>query len=122
MLLFLLLSPILSVVFIAWLKSIEFFAVFKDVSRLTVMIEMVALKLIPFFVVLLISILAFSSAEYIAYGYKDSNSYTWIFSLLSAVTRTFSYDADLQNFEFMRSFYSIMFAISICLIMLVRRK
>jgi len=62
--------------FCACLKLFDYLAVFRELNRLMVMIEMMAGQLKSFMIILGLFMLAFTVSEYIAYGYKDEQSYS----------------------------------------------
>jgi hypothetical protein len=47
-------------------------------------------KLSSFLVLLFVSFGAFATAEYVAWGYKDPNGFTWFSSFISRVSDAFS--------------------------------
>eukprot|EP01006_Ploeotia_vitrea_P025205 TRINITY_DN58047_c0_g1_i2.p1 TRINITY_DN58047_c0_g1~~TRINITY_DN58047_c0_g1_i2.p1 ORF type:complete len:241 (+),score=129.67 TRINITY_DN58047_c0_g1_i2:87-809(+) len=106
----------------AWLKAMDFLSVFRSVSRLVVMIEMMLREMASFFVVLFVVLAAFASAEFVAYGYKDENSQTWLYSLLWRFSGAFSGAALSDDFtqrnRVMGTFYGLLFVLSIGLLLL----
>jgi len=78
--------------FAACLKLFDYLNVFHGLNRLLVMIEMMAGQLKAFMIVLALFLGTFTVSEYIAYGYKDENSYSIFRGFLARVYGLFSGD------------------------------
>jgi len=78
--------------FAACMKLFDYLNVFQDLNRLMVMIEMMAGELKNFLVIMALSLFTFTVSEYIAYGYKDENSYSIGKGFLARVYGLFSGD------------------------------
>eukprot|EP00455_Lapot_gusevi_P050908 TRINITY_DN7481_c0_g2_i4.p1 TRINITY_DN7481_c0_g2~~TRINITY_DN7481_c0_g2_i4.p1 ORF type:complete len:434 (-),score=77.30 TRINITY_DN7481_c0_g2_i4:97-1398(-) len=74
---------------IVWLKFLQYVSIFKQMSRLLVIIHMMLRQLKSFFVLLAIVLGAFASAEHVAFNYRQPYSNTWFYSLINRLSRTF---------------------------------
>lgn len=78
------------VVFLCWFKSLEYLSVFRSLARLMIMIRMMTKELVDFAALLFIVVVAFTSAEYIAYGYREEEAFTWWNGFLTRISLTFA--------------------------------
>jgi len=78
--------------FAACVKLMDYLNVFQDLNRLMVMIEMMAGQLKSFLIIMALSLFTFTVSEYMAYGYKDENSYSIGKGFLARVYGLFSGD------------------------------
>ncbi len=93
-------------VLVAWFKLFDYLSVFNRLFRLIIMIEMVpppppcarvlttlpcslralaqmSWQLVNWFMIFVVVLAAFTSAEYVAYGYLDPKSYTWLWGFIA---------------------------------------
>jgi len=108
-------------VYVAWLKLLEYFSVFKKVSRLVVMIDMMLRELVNFVVLLVVAIGAYASAEFIAWGYKSNRSFTLGFSFFYRIQDMFNggdFTDSLSQNRILGAFFACGFALSISLLLL----
>ena len=94
-------------------------SVFKKLSRLLVIIEMMLKQLKSFLVLLVIILCAFASAQYIAFGYHTENSYTWFLGFLSLIDETFGSEMHgREHSRILGTLYRILFAVAVGLLLL----
>jgi len=79
-------------VFAGCLKLFDYLSVFRGLYRLIVMIEMMIRQLVSFTIVLGLFLGTFTVSEYIAYGYKDENSFSIGRGFIARVFGLFSGD------------------------------
>jgi len=84
-------------VFAAWIKLFDYLGVFPMMYKFIVMIELMVEKLLSFLAVFLLIIAAFASGEFIAYGYKDPASYTWLYAFLARLIGVISTNPLVQS-------------------------
>jgi len=110
------------IVFFACLKLFDYLSVFKKLYRLIVMIEMMVFELRQFVIILIWSLIAFTVSEYIAYGYKDGNSYDIQRGFLARVFGLFSGDpvtfGHTDSGKYLGTFYVIIFLISVVMVLM----
>lgn len=109
------------VVLLAWFKLLEYLSVFQRFSRLVVIVEMVIRRLVPFFLLFIVVVVSFSSASYIAYGYRQDSAFTWLFSFLTRLANSFNpdtFDPNTQPNVFLGTIYDLSFVILVSLILL----
>lgn len=109
------------VVFMCWFKILEYLSVFRALSRLVIMIQMMLRELVNFAVLLLIVLVAFASAEYIAYGYREPDSFTWLYGFITRLSFAFAgREISSQNSvnRVLGVIYPILFVIAVSLLLL----
>jgi len=108
-------------VFVCWLKMLEYLSAFKKISRLVIIIDMMVRELVDFLILLVICVGAFASGEFIAYGYKSDDSYTWIYSFIIRISDMFvgaDFDGAQSLDRIVGAFFSILFALTMSLLLL----
>lgn len=109
-------------VLLAWAKLVEYVSVFKIMSRLAVMIEMMLTKVKALVCLFIIVMLGFTSAEFIAYGYKKDNSYRWGYSLIFHMFYTFNGKEPVDVSELHKQpldfFYTFLFTVIMVFVLL----
>ena len=109
-------------VFASFLKLFDYLSVFPGLYRLLVMIEMMVRQLFTFTMVLGLFLLTFTTAEFIAYGYKDENSYNVQRGFLARVFGLFSGDpvtfGHTDSDKVLGTFYVITFLISMSMVLM----
>jgi len=109
-------------VFAACFKLFDYLSVFRTLHRLIVMIEMMVKQLGSFVVVLTLFLITFTVSEYIAYGYKDENSYSIQAGLLARVFGLFSGDpvtfGHTGSDQLLGTVYVIIFLISATMVLM----
>jgi hypothetical protein len=76
-------------ILLAWFNTFEYLSTWRPISKFVIIIEFIISTLGPFFLVLSCFVFAFSSAFFVAYGYKSHDSYTFWLSFLNRVRDTF---------------------------------
>ena len=76
-------------ILISFFRLFDYLGVFKQISRLVVMMEMMLRELASFLWIFVIVLIGFSVSEYIAYGYRDPDGYTIVFGFVKRVSQTF---------------------------------
>jgi len=106
----------------ACFKLQDYLTVFRGLYRLMIMIEMMSKQLISFVVILALFVGTFTVCEYIAYGYKDENSYSIGRGFLARVFGLFSGDpvtfGHTDTNQFLGTFYVITFLIMMNLVLM----
>jgi len=109
-------------VFAACLKLFDYLSVFRNLYRLIVMIEMMAKQLVSFVIVLGLFLMTFTVSEYIAYGYKDENSYSIQRGFLSRVFGLFSGDpvvfGHTDSDQLLGTIYVMIFLITVSMVLM----
>jgi len=77
-------------ILISWGKLFDYLSVFHKLYRMIIIIETSAGRLSHIFIVFAIVLAGFTSAEYVAYGYLDSTSFTWLWGFLNRYIAIFS--------------------------------
>ena len=109
-------------IFLACLKMFDYLSVFRGLYRLIVMIEMMSKQLSDFVVLLALFLGTFTVSEYVAYGYRDENSYSIgrgfiarVFGLFSGDPVTFGHS---DSGSMLGSFYVMIFLISVSMVLM----
>jgi len=109
-------------VFVGCIKLFDYLSVFPNLYRLIVMIEMMAKQLINFTIVLALFLVTFTVSEYIAFGYRDENSYTIRRGFISRVFGLFSGDpvvfGHTDSGRMLGTFYVMVFLISVSMVLM----
>ena len=87
---------------------------YTQVSSMIVVILMMIKQLLTFIALLIISIVAFSSAEYLAYSYTEQYGYNFMLSFLVRTYEMFvgvDYVTHMVNNRVMGALYSILFVL-----------
>jgi len=85
-------------VFAGCIKLFDYLSVFRGLYRLIVMIEMMIKQLLSFIIVLALLLGSFTVSEYIAYGYKDENSFSIGRGFIARIFGLFSGDPIVFGF------------------------
>jgi len=108
--------------FCACLKLFDYLSVFRGLYRLLVMIEMMARQLVSFMAILGLFLFTFTVSEYIAYGYKDENSYSIGRGFLARVYGLFSGDpvtfGHTDSGSLLGTFYVMLFLLIVPLLLM----
>jgi Polycystin cation channel len=79
-------------------------------------------ELVTFGVLFVLVITAFTTAEYIAYGFADPQGYTWIYALVAKISRTFAgrdfSQTNTTENRLIGTLYSLLFVIAVSLLLL----
>ncbi len=109
------------VMFVAWFKLMSFMAVFRTIARMSVIMEMMVRQLLTFMILLILAIVSFSTAEYVAYGFRETLGYTYGMSFLVRTYEMFSgmdYEKHIENNRPLGTFYSIGFVLTLNLLLM----
>jgi len=109
-------------VLVGWFKMFDYLSVFNNLYRLIIMIEMMAAQLVHWFIVFMVVLGAFTSSEYVAYGYLDPVSYTWVWGLIARFIGVFTGNAVVfshtDQHRILGTFYDFLFIIATTMLLL----
>jgi len=106
----------------AWAKLFDYLSVFKNLYRLIIIIETMAAKLAEVLIVFCLVLAAFTSAEYVAYGYLDVNTKTWFWGFINRFIGVFGGGAVMYDHQWVArilgTFYTIIFLLIFSMLLL----
>jgi hypothetical protein len=112
-----------AVIIVLWVLLVPYLIAFKLLRKLLVMMNLMLTDFLKVAVLLVFTIIAFLTAEYVAYGYSRAGTTTMMASFIDLVMglvrgRDFSYEGAETNFRPMGTIYNLLFLVVINLLLL----
>lgn len=106
----------------AWFKLFDYMSVFDSLYRLVIMISTMSARLVDFFCVFCLVVGGFTSAEYVAYGFADPSSYSWIRGFIARFFAVWTGNPIVfphtEQYRILGTFYNLFFIIVAAMILL----